>query len=293
MAALPQSSPRDRTWTLRGQGPACCRLHQGAAASRSSSVRPIWMGGFEPPAPRVRGACAVRAALHPGISMTGSRGVEPRPAGFGDPSVSHRTLPRAPRGSRTPVASLEDWSLSHSAIGAELRGTLKGFLATSSLGRGERGLTVSSQPAGSQASIASRGALERESGYRSPFPVHRSLLSRSPPEIRTRLCGLRARCITRQCLQGENARALTVHRSLFTVHRTLGPPGRTRTSIRPRIRRVLDRSATGGAGETRTHKAFVARRFSGPRPHPAGSAPDQVGRVRTASSGFTVPRSAQ
>lgn len=49
----------------------------------------------------------------------------------------------------------------------------------------------------------------------------RPLKQSSPPESRTPLSGLRAQCITHQCLRG------------------MSPPGRNRTSVTPRIRRVL------------------------------------------------------
>jgi len=60
-----------------------------------------------------------------------------------------------------------------------------------------------------------------------------------PPESRTPLCGLRARCITRQCLRGVHPRsAWEDSNPRAPVYQTGAWTG----------------SATGGAGETRTHK---------------------------------------
>jgi hypothetical protein len=60
-----------------------------------------------------------------------------------------------------------------------------------------------------------------------------------PPESRTPLCGLRARCITRQCLRGVHPRSAREDSNLRApVYQTGAWTG----------------SATGGAGETRTHK---------------------------------------
>ena len=60
-----------------------------------------------------------------------------------------------------------------------------------------------------------------------------------PPESRTPLCGLRARCITRQCLRGAHPRSAREDSNLRApVYQTGAWTG----------------SATGGAGETRTHK---------------------------------------
>jgi hypothetical protein len=60
-----------------------------------------------------------------------------------------------------------------------------------------------------------------------------------PPESRTPLCGLRARCITHQCLRGVHPRSAREDSNLRApVYQTGAWTG----------------SATGGAGETRTHK---------------------------------------
>ena len=100
------------------------------------------------------------------------------------------------------------------------------------------------------------------------------LVFHPPSESRTPLCGLRIRCITRQCLRGACQSAREDSNLRAPVYQT----------------GAWTDSATGGAGETRTHKAerpggFRDRFLIQPGPL------HQVGRTRTASSGATAPRS--